>query len=1090
MGRVRVLRALVLLPCLAMPQRGFALDPGKTIFQNNCRSWTRQNGFPANGVNRIVQTRDGYLWLGTAMGLIRFDGVDFQIQDLSGASRIRSPIFEGLSPSRHGGLWFGLKYGAFGYSDGKEVSLLGKEEWGGINLNVHAILESTNGDVWVASETQAARLVRGKAFQPILPGLDSQEHCDVTSLYEDTHGRIWLGTTRQGLFYWQNEKLTNFPDSSLNSIVISCVVEDNRGQIWVGTERGLLCYDAKFQKQPLPWPWYATRALYADRQGAVWAGTSGGGLARYVGNAITLFRKADGLADDFVTAIAEDTEGSLWVGTRSGLSQLSDVKLPTFGKTEGLTAEVNVAVECSRNGGLWVATSDGFTYFDSSPYPATYSTNIGLHSAYLTGVFEARNGDIYLINGSLDVEVCSGGKVLARYPNTNWPTALCEDSRSVIVAVGDDLYRVGTNSFVPYTLPNGQKPELHYVFKMLADKDDSLWLATGDGIIQVTAQGSRRWAPTGVAADPKAIWITQDRDGVIWAGMAGGIARVKNGELRMLTQDNGLFDSAVYAMVPDDYGSFWLHSARGFFRVSLQSLNDFADRKTNRVTWAGYDSQSAVKSSEINQQRPSGCKTLDGRIWFPTAQGIVMIDPANLPSNAVPPQIHLDRVRANGRDLARPWNVSVPAGKGELEFHYVGLSYLAPNRITYRYRLDGYDKNWVEAGTRRSAFYTNLKPGRYRFDVIGCNEDGVWNTDGDGFALELLPHFYQTAWFFGAAVLAFGLALLGIYRWRVRRLQLAQRRLEARVEERTAQLRNEIEERKRMEQEVERVHGQLVDASRQAGQAEVATNVLHNVGNVLNSVNVSASLLQERIRGSRSAQLSKVTQLIHEHQGDLHQFLTQDERGRQLLPYLDTLAVLLGQEREGLLTEVKGLADNVGHIRDIIVMQQSYAKLSGVTEEVLLPELVESALKMNSGAFQRHAVKTLRDFDEVPPVTLDKHRLLQILVNLLNNARSACDEANQPDKHVQVRIKRSGLEGVRIEVADNGVGIAPENLTRIFGHGFTTRKNGHGFGLHSAALAAKEMGGSLTARSDGAGKGATFIVELPLLPANSNQPAE
>jgi signal transduction histidine kinase len=306
------------------------------------------------------------------------------------------------------------------------------------------------------------------------------------------------------------------------------------------------------------------------------------------------------------------------------------------------------------------------------------------------------------------------------------------------------------------------------------------------------------------------------------------------------------------------------------------------------------------------------------------------------------------------------------------------------------------------------------------------------------------------------------------------------RRTQNELEEKKGSLEKEIEERKRIEREVESIHRQLMDASRQAGQAEVATSVLHNVGNVLNSVNVSVSVLSDRLRRAPFANLAKGVVLIREHQADLTRFLNEDPRGRKLLPWLDQLAGRLKEEQDDLQLEVGHLAEHVEHIKEIVVMQQGYAKISGITEKMTLPEAVESALKMHAGAFERHAVALERQFEDTPPVILDKHKLLQILVNLLHNAKNACDETSRPDKRVVVRILKKDANFLAIEIEDTGVGIAPENLTRIFAHGFTTRKQGHGFGLHSSALAARELGGQLTAYSEGLGKGARFTLDLPV----------
>jgi PAS domain S-box-containing protein len=288
----------------------------------------------------------------------------------------------------------------------------------------------------------------------------------------------------------------------------------------------------------------------------------------------------------------------------------------------------------------------------------------------------------------------------------------------------------------------------------------------------------------------------------------------------------------------------------------------------------------------------------------------------------------------------------------------------------------------------------------------------------------------------------------------------------------------DISARKESAEELERVHKQLVTASRQAGMAEVATNVLHNVGNILNSVNISASLVIERVKQSKAPGVSRVAALLQEKGAGLAEFIAQDERGKRIPEYLTSLGEQLLSDQKMALVELASLRDNLEHIKDTVAMQQSYAKLCGVTETVAVVDLVEDSLRLNAGAFVRHGVTLHREFGEVPPITVDKHKVLQILVNLVRNAKYACDESGRSDKLITLRVEKAPA-GVRICVIDNGVGIPAENMSRLFTHGFTTRADGHGFGLHSGALAAQELGGTLRVTSEGPGRGATFILELP-----------
>lgn len=278
--------------------------------------------------------------------------------------------------------------------------------------------------------------------------------------------------------------------------------------------------------------------------------------------------------------------------------------------------------------------------------------------------------------------------------------------------------------------------------------------------------------------------------------------------------------------------------------------------------------------------------------------------------------------------------------------------------------------------------------------------------------------------------------------------------------------------------ELTEAHKQLVEASRQAGMAEIATNVLHNVGNVLNSVNVSAEAAASKVRNFRITSLKQVADLLRAHADNLPEFLASDPRGRELPSYLIKLADNMAQPQQGILRELDLLQKNIEHIKEVVAMQQSYAKRSGMLETLSAVELVETAIHINDATFSRHGVDVIRDYQDVPPVIADRHKVLPILVNLLNNAKQALDNIPQ-NKRLKVRVAGNSKTGVEITVSDNGIGIPQENLTRIFQHGFTTRPDGHGFGLHSGALAAREMGGSLSVHSDGLGRGAAFTLSLP-----------
>jgi len=1059
--------------------RGLALDAAKTISQFNCRNWTRQNGLPNDKISCLAQSKDGYLWLGTEDGLVRFDGQEFKSIPVELTSAQGHDI-RNLVAGNDGRILFNIVDGGFGAYDGNKFSVIGGEGWfqSGMESDATTIFQARDGAIWTATAKAVDRWsVTGQAGS--LAG--STNTGIVISICEDAAGRVWLGTAEHGLFCWADGKLAAIHDESLTKQNIFALAAGSAGQLWVGTAFGLEVY-ANGQATKVPGFNWRVTALLVDHLGILWVGTPDMGLARYEKGKFIFLRKTGGLASDYVTSLCEDAEGSLWVGTRDGLSQLFDVKFPVYSVNEGIGGGSSHSVAASKNGGLWIGTDFGLCYFDG-----TTATNYTAPSLL-------PNADVYAEDGEKNVNIISHGHLLARLTNSIWVSAITEDSQGVLVAVGtsNSLFRVqdGKLNHYRYKVP---APDYYWINNLFVANDGAIWVASKNGVFRLQDGAVQHWSTTNGLSGDNGLSICQDAEGSIWVGLSTGIARIKDGQVKNIKTENGLADSWIYAVVPDDSGWFWFASSRGLFRVPRTELNDFADGKVAHVNYELFNGLEAVKSTGRTDQEYSACKTMDGRIWLPCPWGVMMIDPAHIPTNSVAPPVHINLVLANGKEFARAENIIVPPGRGGLKIEFAGLSFVEPEKIQFRYQLEGFDTDWVSSEGRHQAFYTNLKPGRYVFRVIAANADGVWNRTGDSITIELRPHFQQTILFyslFSGLVLAL---LVGIYLWRVRRLKFKQRELEvsgrrletevrkrtAELAERTQLLEKEIEERKRMELEIERVHRELLETSRQAGMAEVAASVLHNIGNVLNSVNVSATLVTDQMKQSNIPDLGKVAALVTEHAADLAGFLTAHPQGRHLPNYLNLLAGQLAREQHNAILELGLLRQNIEHIKDIVAMQQNYARISGVTEAVQASELVEDALRMNAGALARHEIEVVREYADLPLVVVEKHKVLQILVNLISNAKYACDEAKRKDNELIIRVGQAG-GGIEVSVQDNGIGIPAANLTRIFSHGFTTRKGGHGFGLHSGALAARELGGSLTVYSEGPGQGARFTLTLPL----------
>jgi ligand-binding sensor domain-containing protein/signal transduction histidine kinase len=1088
----------------------YALDPNKSIHQFNCQNWTRQSGLPSDKINAITQSKDGYIWLGTQNGLVRFDGLEWKVVPIKLPEAHGQNIWT-FSKSRAGGMWFAVHEGGFGTYDGHRFAAIEDARWTIAGLEANVILEASDGAVWTGGNVGLGRWVPGKPDECLFNDLSNGS---ITALSEDSESRIWIGTVERGLFFWKDGALTQCPDDTLQKRIIFSIANQPNGNVWVGSEVDLRCYDSSGHRQETPSFTAGVKSLLVDSSGVLWIGTSGNGLARYQNGVYTYFKKADGLVSDHINSLFEDAEGSIWVCTRDGLSQLTDLKFPIYSSQDGLVGGSNLSVAPSQQGGIWITTSNGFCYFDGKT-SRNYGYDFPLSNHYVKNGFEARNGDFYAVDGDKNIVVISGNSVSKVYANAEWPRAFAEDAAGVLVAMNGALYRIQDGKLNPFQYNEGQQPAYYWINNLLIATDGAIWVASHNGLIRIKDGDSKRWSTDDGLNGNKVYSICEDEDGIIWAGFATGIVRIRHDQSKMITQRDGLYDDRIYAIVPDNLGAFWIASGHGVYRIGQQCLNDFLDGKSTQVSCDAFDGLESIKFTDRTDQEYSGCKTLDGRIWFPTPQGVVLIDPSQVRINTVQMPVWISRVLANGKDFTQNENAIVSPGDGELEFRFTGLSFIAPHKIRFRYQLDGYDKDWVDAGDRRMAFYTNLKPGNYSFHVIAANADGIWNDTGDSFRIQLLPHFYQTAWFTLVCLGAVFAVLALFYVNRVRHLHLKQESLRksrdildaevrsrtadladaiislkqsvedhertgAQLERRSQALEQEVEERKRMQSEVERVHQQLLVASRQAGMAEIATNVLHNVGNVLNSVNISASLVAEGVKKSKISNLPRVVAMLNEHASDLATFLTNDVKGKQLISFLGQLSDHLLADRDTTIKELDLLRKNIDHIKHIVAMQQNYAKVSGIRDVINIISLVEDSLRMNASSLSRHGIEVVCEFEPVPELNLDKHKILQILVNLIRNAKYACDESLRADKRMTLRVAQAE-DRIVISVIDNGIGIPPENLTRIFNHGFTTRLSGHGFGLHSGALAANEMGGALIANSDGVGQGATFRLELPLL---------
>ncbi len=1065
-----------------------ALNPAKAISQYTQDTWGTSSGLPSNSILAIAQTPDGYLWLGTEEGLARFDGVRFVIFDTNNTPALESNHVSALLVDAQNNLWIGTQGGGLTvFRNGQFTTYTTRN--GLSNDTILALYGDGKGSLWIGTNGGGLNRFRNGKFETYTSrnGLPDDA---VFTLAGGKDQSLWIGT-HAGLVRFKNGAFTTYTTKDgLSDNYIKCLHVSHTGDVWVGTNAGGLSRfaDGHFTNYSIRQGLSSNTiwCISEDEAGTLWVGTIDAGLNRFHGGKFTTYAAKDGLSSNRVFALLEDREGSLWIGTGgAGLARLKDGSFTTITSHEGLSSDVVLPVYEDNGNVIWVGTNGGGLDRIENGHITTYTTRDGLsdntvfslsddkdHSLWIAthkGLDQLRNGRFRFFGTKSglpnDIVVC-----LYRDRGGN----LWAGSRG-------GLSRFDGARFKTYTTKDGLSSD--YVVSIYQDSDGTLWIGTGGGGLNEFRNGHFSSYTTKNGLSSNAVWtLTGDAAGTLWIGTGGGgLDRLQNGKFTSYTVHQGLFDDEIFQILPDKYGYLWMSSNKGVFRVSKSQLTAYAEGHLTSITSIPYGISDGLKSIECNGSfQPAGWRTKDGRLLFPTMKGLAVVDPAQLKTNPLPPPVLIEKVSIDGLDFAPGKAARAKPGEGGLEFTFTAPSLLSSAKIEFKYKLEGFDKGWVYAGQRRTAYYTNIPPGSYRFTVIACNPGGAWSAKGASVTLTLLPHFYQTYSFTLCCIAGFGALCFGVYGLRIRHLKANERQLVRLVDERTQALKEQVDAKERAHAELAEAQQSLIELSRLSGMAEVATGVLHNVGNVLNSVNVGATVISGKLRDARLDNLSAAANMLKEHTDDLAGFVKEDPKGQRVLPYLVNLAQHLQNERAQTLEELDSLTGHIDHIKEIVATQQDYAKASSLAEIVSIPKVIEQALKMVETTLNRHHVDVRLEMEDVPEVAMAKHKLIEILVNLIRNAKQAVIEHNGPVREVRICVKSQPADRIRIEVQDTGVGLSPENVTRIFAHGFTTKRDGHGFGLHAGALAARQMGGSLWAESRGVLLGATFILELPV----------
>ncbi len=802
---------------LAWTHAAVALDPQRSLEHFGHQAWRTDSGLPQNTVHAILQTRDGFLWLGTDGGLVRFDGIDFVTFDAENTPAFKSDTVNHLLQDESGALWISTASGLLRYQGGA--------------FTAYGAAQGLPADtVWFSHQDKRHRLwaitaagpawFNGKSFTA-LAGAQSAGPMHPHAMVEDEHGTLWLGGSSGVLAVDTTPATPRAGLRLLDGVPVETVELDGKGALWIGTGQGLQRYaqDVLVPVLHLPGKTEVT-SLYPDPEDGMWVGTATGilhlakdgtrvaleekglgrvdglyrdrehvlwvatesGVFRVKGDRLQAFAPGSPLAVNRVLSMYEDREGDLWMGTDSGgLHVLRDQKFTTYTTADGLSGNLVRCVFASAKGELWIGTDGaGLNQRTGSGF-AHYSTADGLSSNVILSLAGGAGDDLW-VGTPNGLNLLHQGKV-KRFTSAD---GLPDDFIRSLYADRDGSLWIGTrhglahlsgDKFTTFSSMDGLGSD--FIGAILRSRStslsDPLWIGTSAGLSRLengvftnttVEQGLSNNTVTAIEQDTQG----KDTQGTLWLGTnGGGLNRLTGGgKIQALPWSSQGLPGTIYGMLEDAAGHLWLSSKTGIFRVSIHALNQYLSGAAHAIAVEAYGTADGMNIRECSGGgHPAAWKLADGSLWFATLDGVSFIDPEHAPENRVPPPVEIEKVLVDDQVRSLQGELTIKPGANRLEFRYAGLSFVAPQKVEYRYQLEGFDHGWIEAGTRRAAFYTNLPPGSYRFRVLAANNDGVWNTAGASFGLRLMPHYYQTWWFYSALALA--LLVLGylVYRWRV-----------------------------------------------------------------------------------------------------------------------------------------------------------------------------------------------------------------------------------------------------------------------------------------------------------------------------------
>jgi len=777
-----VLRALVFFALVLHTHAQFRLD-----------TWTTDNGLPQNSITGLTQTPDEYLWFTTNDGLVRFDGNRFTIYNKSNSPQITTNRLGAAFADKSGRMWFHAEDGGILYYQKGVFTVVSKP--GDLPSGPRSrFFEDPSGGVILNIDHRPYWLQNGKFAPLIIENLPA----DSPYILTDREGGMWFRGS-DSIYLFKNDELKTFSlVGFFNGKDYYVAFEDSKGRFWFGSfqtiggfQSLLRLKDGRFQEVRLPDDPVDNFAEDAD--GNLWLSIYGRGIYRIDReeviadelpfDAVKLVLEMDGISTHTSGHLIFDREGGLWVGTEKGLNRISTQLIKIFSRKDGLRADNVYPIFGDKNGSLWAGVwPNNLVKYQNGKF----TTRVMDQSVFITSLFEdSRNRFWYGTIGNL--YFLENAKPVAFTAQAGFPA---ETEFSVITQTGDGALWFGTNRGLGryhdgrasiYRVQDGLPDD--YVLALLPAKDGKFWIGTRGGLALFENGSFTSFTVADGLASNSIRSLYEDADGVLWIGSYdGGLTRLKDGKFTVYTMQDGLSSNGVFCILEDPAGWFWINSNQGIYRVSRQELNDFADGKTRSLNSIAYNKKDGLLNVEGNGGRqPAGTKTADGRFWFPTAEGIAVIDPAAVLLNRKPPpvlieEVLIDRTSVTNDDLQaaidRRSEIELQPGRNNLEINYTALSFVNSEQLKFKYKLENLEADWNEVGTRRTAYYSYLPPGEYVFRVIAANRDGIWNEQGANIAVIVYPPFYRT-WWFMLIVFISVLAIAGLaYYLRVRQLKI------------------------------------------------------------------------------------------------------------------------------------------------------------------------------------------------------------------------------------------------------------------------------------------------------------------------------